>query len=132
MKRSIRRFLLALVGLLILAACGGQGSPAATIESYLKVRLAGDVTKLVALSCKAWESSATDEANSFKSLNATLDGVKCAQQGDDGGFSLVVCQGKVTINYVGEAAQTRDLATRAFKTTREDGQWKMCGYAALK
>lgn len=129
MKQNYIRALLLLVllGALLVAACGQQDSPASAAESYVKTRLASDAAKLVALSCKDWEGQARDEAASFQSMNASVDGMSCSQSGEDGQFTLVTCQGKLLTTYAGET-RSRDLAARSFKVVKEDGQWKMCGY----
>src|SRR5437762_2185598 len=76
-----------LVGGLVLSACAQQqDSPVQAVENYLKLRVASDAPKLLAVSCKDWESQATVEAASFQSMNAKLDGMACKQAGEDGQY----------------------------------------------
>ena len=69
--------LVGLVGTLTLAACNQQSQSTAVgvVEAYLVARVGSDEARLLALSCKAWEGSARDEAASFKSMspNVTVD-----------------------------------------------------------
>ena len=127
--RSISLVLLtALIGVLVLSACGqSQDSPVQAVENYLKLRVASDAPKLLAASCKDWESQASVEAASFQSMNAKLDGMACKQAGEDGQFQIVACQGKIVTQYAGET-RNWDLADKNFRVVKEDGQWKMCGY----
>ena len=61
----------ALIGVLALSsACGQQDSPVQAVENYLRLRVASDAPKLLAVSCKDWESQASVEAASFQSMNA--------------------------------------------------------------
>jgi len=116
-----------LIVVLVVAACGSQDSPIAAVQNYLNARVAADDTKMVALTCKDQESLAETEAASFKSMNAKLDSVSCAQAGTDGQFTVVACQGSILTTYNGETT-TRTLAGKNFRTIQEDGQWKVCGY----
>ncbi len=128
MKQSIILALIAgFVGVQILSACGQQDSPVQAVENYLKLRVASDSPKLLAISCKDWEGQASVEAASFQSMNAKLDGMNCKQAGEDGQYTLVACQGKIVTTYAGET-RGWDLAAKNFRVVKEDGQWKMCGY----
>jgi hypothetical protein len=135
MKRALNRsvwrsitLLAALIGVLaLLSACGQQDSPVQAVENYLRLRVASDAPKLLAASCKDWESQASVEAASFQSMNAKLDGMACKQSGADGLFTVVACQGQIVTQYAGET-RNWDLAAKNFRVVKEDGQWKMCGY----
>ena len=113
---------------LMLVACGHQqtDSPVGVVESYNTGRVASDSTLLVSLSCKDQESQAQTDADSFKSMKATIDSMSCNQAGTDGSFTIVACQGKVLTTYAGES-RTWNLGDRNFKTIQEDGKWKVCG-----
>jgi hypothetical protein len=127
-----RMFIVMVVGL-ILAACNGNnasgGTAASAIEAYINARGTSSVADLQALSCKAWESGAQTESDSFKSLKAQITGLACAQTGTDGQYALITCKGTMTTTYNGES-RNRDLSTRGFKAVMENGSWKMCGYQA--
>src|SRR5437870_10529790 len=91
-----------LIGALVLSACAQQDSPVQAVENYLKLRVASDAPKLLAASCKDWESQATVEAASFQSMNAKLDSMACKQTGQDGQFQIVACTGQIVTQYAGE------------------------------
>jgi hypothetical protein len=126
MQRSL---ILVVLMSIILAACNSAqpDSPVGVVQSYVQARVTSDENKLITLSCKAQESQAKKDADSFRSMKATLDSISCKQAGEDASFTIVACEGKIITEYAGE---TRDwnLADRNFKIVQEDGQWKVCGY----
>jgi hypothetical protein len=114
----------------LLAACGAQtgGSPAVqAVQSYLQALVAKDATKLANQSCKAWESNATLEMDSFQAVTATLQGVACQETGKDGSATLVNCKGAIVATYNGEK-QNLDLSPRTYEVVQEGGEWRVCGY----
>lgn len=119
--------MLFIVGVLVGCNSASTDTPIATVERYLNTRIAADTQALIKLSCGAWESNATIEADSFRARDAKLDGLQCSENGEDGEYTLVKCTGKILANYAGETRAV-DLAARQFKTIQEAGSWKMCGY----
>ena len=118
----------ALICFMALSACGQQqDSATSAVQNYVNARVAADETKLKSLTCKDKEDQAETEAASFKSMNAKLDGLTCTENGTDGQYTVVACQGTITTTYNGESTP-RSLAGRNFLTIKEDGQWKFCGY----
>jgi predicted small secreted protein len=115
----------------LLAACGAQaggGSPAVqAVQSYLQALVAKDATKLANQSCKAWESEATLEMDSFQAVTAKLQGLSCQETGKDGAATLVNCKGAIVATYNGEN-QNLDLSPRTYKVVQEGGEWRVCGY----
>ncbi|MCL5998179.1 MAG: hypothetical protein M1546_19330 [Chloroflexi bacterium] len=97
------------------------------IYAYLEARTKENVDKMVQLSCAAWEEQAHIEAVSFRGRQARLQDATCADNGSDGEFTLVLCQGKIMTNYGGESREL-DLSHRQFKTIFDHGEWRMCGY----
>lgn len=120
---SILLLLLALT----LAACAESVSAPDAIEGYLKAKIAADEGKLAGLACAAWEAQATLEAAPFRSVKAQLDGLACRENGQDGGATLVTCEGTLVITYRGEAPRQQSLAGTTYRAVKEDGAWKMCG-----
>lgn len=133
MQRISRLVLLTLLAVsILLAACGaqagGSSSPAVqAVQSYLQALVAKDATKLANQSCKAWESEATLEMDSFQAVTATLEGVSCKETGKDGSATLVNCKGNIVATYNGEK-QNLDLSPRTYKVVQEGGDWRVCGY----
>lgn len=112
--------------LALLAACtssGGAGDPAKVVESYLTAKVAADEAALRPLLCSAMEADLSVEATSFAGLGGTLDGMKCARQGDT---NVVACEGKITVTY---GTENRDFPLTSYNVVQEDGQWKWCGEA---
>ncbi|MGD0005589.1 MAG: hypothetical protein ABSE06_15320 [Anaerolineaceae bacterium] len=132
MQRISRLVLLSLLAAsILLSACGAQAggsSPAVqAVQTYLQALVAKDATKLDNQSCKAWESEATLEMDSFQAVTATLEGVSCQETGKDGSATLVNCKGNIVATYNGEK-QNLDLSPRTYKVVQEGGEWRVCGY----
>ncbi len=121
MKRLSFLFLLALV------SCAGSSNAAATVKNYFRALVDKDSTKAVTLSCAAWESGARTDADTFAMYPATLENIACRNTGTEGDYQLVECTGKAVLDYNGEK-QEIDLADHVYKTLREGGEWRMCGY----
>lgn len=107
---------------------GGAGAadegPVRAIEDYLQARVEGNADTLRLLSCADWEGQAAIQAQSFRSMNAELEGVSCRADGTDGDYTLVTCEGKIVTSYNGE---TRDWPLGTYRTIEEGGEWRMCG-----
>lgn len=111
----------------LLAACADEGSASKTVENYLKAKVSADEDKLINLSCKDWEIQArTKDAQSFKSVEAELNGLSCKDAGKQDDFTLVACEGTITAVYDGEQRE-QDLSAITYLAIKEDGEWKMCG-----
>jgi hypothetical protein len=119
--------ILALLASLLLAACADEGSAPQAIESYLKAKVAADETKLVQLSCAAWEAQARLDAAPFKAVTAEIEAMTCREAGQEDDFHLVTCEGTLTIQYRGEDPRQQPLGGTTYRAVREDGTWKMCG-----
>jgi hypothetical protein len=120
-----------IIGLLIIAlslsACAKKANAPETIEKYLKAKVSGDEDKLVGLSCKAWEAQAALEAVPFQSVDAKIDNIGCQETGRNGKYTLVTCEGKLIINYRGEAPREQNLSGTTYRVLEENSEWKMCG-----
>jgi hypothetical protein len=132
MQRNFRLVLIILLAAsTLLAACaapGSGGSPAVqAVQAYLQALVSKDAAKLSNQSCKAWESDAILEMDSFQAVTATLEGVSCQETGKDGSTSLVNCKGNIVATYNNEK-QNLDLSPRTYKVVQEGGEWRVCGY----
>jgi hypothetical protein len=110
-------------------ACGGGilGDPARKVERYLQARVEGDVNRMIALSCAAWEANARLEATSIQGRSPALEGLRCQASEPQGDTVFVACAGKIVTSYDGERREF-DLAGRQFRLVAEAGEWRMCGY----
>jgi hypothetical protein len=113
-----------------LSACGGSqtADPAAkAVVNYLNALVAKDSTKLSALSCASWESSALLELDSLQAVKVRLDGVSCKTSGTSSGTSQVNCQGRIMATYNGED-QALDISARTYQVVQQGGDYLVCGY----
>ena len=112
-----------------LSACGGQAADPASkaVEGYLNALVAKDSTKLSALSCASWESSALLELDSLQAVKTRLDGVSCKTSGTSGGTSQVNCQGRILATYNGED-QALYISARTYQVVQQGGDYLVCGY----
>ena len=113
--------------LLILTGCAKKGSAPGTIEKYLNAKVTSDENKLVSLSCKTWEAQAVQDAAAFKSVSAEIKDMSCQEQGTDGKYTRVTCDGTLVIQYRGESPREQPLSGTTYLAVKEDGAWKMCG-----
>jgi len=125
MNKNFRRW--PILFLFFLAACAGSSSPALPVDNYFRDLVAKDAQKAIGLSCAAWESNASTDADTFSIYPATLENMSCQDAGTQGDLHLVKCTGKAILDYNGEK-QTVDLSARVYKVVREGGEWRMCGY----
>jgi hypothetical protein len=114
---------------LSLSACGSQAADPASkaVVDYLNALVAKDSTKLSALSCASWESSALLELDSLQAVKTRLDGVSCKTSGTSGGTSQVNCQGRILATYNGED-QALDISARTYQVVQQGGDYLVCGY----
>lgn len=112
---------------LTVSACGASDSGASqTVENYITALASKDEAALLSNSCAEWEDDALIEFDSFALVEVTLDGMACAETGEEGNLALVDCTGKMQMSYNGEA-QELDLSTRTYEVANEGGNWLVCG-----
>src|SRR5664280_3610585 len=111
-----------------LSACGSQaGEPCSkAVVDYLNALVDKDSTRLSALSCASWESSALLELDSLQAVKTRLDGVSCKTSGTTNGTSQVNCQGRILATYNGED-QTLDISARTYQVVQHGGDYLVCG-----
>ena len=122
----MKRILLLLPMILILAGCATEADPGETILKYLEARVAADATKLGELTCADLEAQIPQQVASFQSIDASLEDASCQANGTQDGMTIVECTGKIVYDYDGERNE-RELGN--FLATQENGEWKMCGEA---
>ncbi len=128
LKRPLLLFLIILIPI-ISSGCKQKATAAEVIQGYLNALVAKDVTKAVKLSCAGWEEQALAEGAAFEGVTVKLDGLLCKDEtasGQDQG--IVTCAGKFVYSYASGENMEIPLAGRIFLVTREDNNWKMCGY----
>ena len=126
----MRKFALVviLIATLALAACAPAKAPAArAVEDYINALVAKDSSRLSALSCADWESSAQLELDSLQAVQVRLEGLSCSVTGTDGDITLVSCQGTISVTYNNEDQQI-DLSVRTYHVVIQGGESLVCGY----
>ncbi len=129
MKPTKSLFLFFLLAALILSACGASSNDAAAkaVENYYQAVVAKDADKAAAFSCADWETNAKMEVDSLQSVEAELTDFSCSVTGKDGNYTLVTCEGEISMSYNGEA-QSLDLSRSTYQVIRQNGDWLFCGY----
>jgi hypothetical protein len=111
----------------LFAACRPARHPAVTaVESYLRALVDKDEARLTGLTCKAFESDALLEFDSFSLVKTRLDGLKCQAQDANTTTASVTCQGAIIASY-GAEDQQFDLNRRIYKVQKEGNDWLVCG-----
>ncbi len=123
---TMRWFLLVVLSIVVLGACADEGDPSETVEAYLDARVASDADRMRQLSCAEWEAQAMLQADSFRSMNARVEGLSCERDGEDGNYTLVACEGVIVTTYNGE---TREWPIGTYRLIQDDGEWRICGEA---
>lgn len=125
-RRSCLLFLIILLSSM-LAGCTAENGPADTVLSYYQALAAKDADRLSLLSCADWEAQAQVDLQSFGAVTVSLEEPACEQAGEDGGYTLISCTGKILADYGNEVLEI-DLSDRTYLTANEGGEWRMCGY----
>ena len=122
MKRVLFVSLLLIVAL---AACAeAEGSdPADAVERYLQAKIDSDAGAMRPLLCSGMEADLTREAASFSGIDARIEGMDCAREGDS---DVVTCSGAIMAVY---GVETTEFPLTAYQVVQEDGEWKWCGEA---
>lgn len=116
-----------LLAAMLLAGCAEESTASDAIADYLKAQVGGDADQLVKLACPAYEADARADAASFKSVDASIEDLKCSSAGKDGDYTLVECTGTIVIQYRGEDPRSQSLPAVTYRAIEQDGDWKMCG-----
>ena len=108
-----------------LAACAGAegGDPAETVERYLQAKIESDADAMRPLLCSEMEADLTRESASFSGIDARIEGMDCAREGDS---DIVTCSGAIMAVY---GTETTEFPLTSYRVVQEDGEWKWCGEA---
>jgi hypothetical protein len=96
------------------------------VEAYFQAIIDDQPERLAELSCAAWESDALTAATSFRNTGAALEGMQCEAAGEDAGYQIVQCQGRIVVVYQGEE---RAFPLARYRVIQENNAWRMCGEA---
>ena len=113
---------------MLLAACGGNGSPSEdaagqAVHQYLQAKIDTNADGIRNLLCSAQEANLDREAQSFSGVKARLENVTCNQ---DTNANTVTCSGAIVADYNGE---NTTFPLTKYNVVQEDDQWKWCGEA---
>jgi hypothetical protein len=117
---------------LLLSGCSSNqpagDSPAVqTLENYLKALADKNETAYSQLICPDWEMDAFLEFDAYQGVQTSLSSLTCRQTGEQNGFTLVTCQGKLSLSYQSEQ-QVVDLSRRSYRLALKNGTWQVCGF----
>lgn len=110
---------------LMLAGCASE-TPAQVVEAYFRAIIEDQPERLAELSCAAWEADALTAAASFRGTGAALEDLQCEAAGEDAGYQIVQCQGRIVVVYQGEQ---RAFPLSRYRVVQENNAWRMCGEA---
>ncbi|MBL8134145.1 MAG: hypothetical protein JNL42_19950 [Anaerolineae bacterium] len=117
--------LIAAAALLLLAACGGGATsdPADVVLRFMDAKAKANADTIRSLICSEMESAWEQQAASFGSVEARLDGASCARVGES---EVVACAGSIVAVY---GTETTSFPLTSYRVVQEDGEWKWCGEA---
>ena len=119
--------------LLVLAGCSSNqpavNSPAVqALENYLKALADKNETAYSQLICPDWEMDAFLEFDAYQGVKTSLSELSCRQTGEQDSFTLVTCQGMLTLSY-GNEIQELDLSNRIYRLSLKNEVWQVCGFS---
>jgi hypothetical protein len=129
MRKAALLFPIAIIFLIIAAACNAQTSGGASqaVENYLRALVDRDLNAMIVSSCADWEADAKTEFDSFAAVKLNLNDLACQEVEKQGAAVLVTCSGSIIANYGAEDLEI-DVADRTYQAIDEGGEWRMCGY----
>lgn len=129
---NVAQAICTLTGLLILlAACrAASGHPEQAVETYLAALINRDQPAFLASVCGSFERDALLEYDSFRNVEATLNGLDCPETESSSSDITVHCSGEIRVTYAGET-RSIDLSVRRYSVSREDDLWLVCGVESV-
>ncbi|MCK6579663.1 MAG: hypothetical protein L6Q98_16335 [Anaerolineae bacterium] len=117
--------LIAVSALLLLAACGGGATsdPADVVLRFMDAKAKAHADTIRSLICSEMESAWEQQAASFGSVEARLEGASCSRGGES---DVVACAGSIVAVY---GTETTSFPLTSYRVVQEDGEWKWCGEA---
>ena len=118
----ILRFILIFLLAIAVSACTtsqGGNSAALIVEAYLEAKVTSDEGRIRELICSELESTIEREVASFASVEASIEDMSCASDGDS-----VSCSGQIVALY---GTENREFPLTTYQVTQEDGEWRWCG-----
>ena len=129
-RLTFRDFVISLfLSTLLLTGCNNEASqdPPKAVLNYLEALISMDEIAMINGSCAEWEEDARLEHKSFAAVKLTLENPDCQVSGEQDGFILVNCTGKIIANYGAEDLEI-DISKQTYRVLEEGGEWRMCGY----
>ncbi|MGV8024934.1 MAG: hypothetical protein AB2L18_00030 [Anaerolineaceae bacterium] len=127
MKKNISFVIFIAILVLSLTGCTAKTDPANVVVNYLNALVNQDSDSAVAVSCSDWEEQAKLETDSFLSVEAVLNNVKCNTLTSDDSTAEVSCTGTIDMTY-NEEIRSIDLSLRIYALQFQAGEWLVCGY----
>lgn len=120
---------------LLLAGCSptqsaGDALAAQALENYLKALADKNETAYSQLICPDWEMEAFLEYDAYLGVETGLSSLTCRPTGEQNGFTLVTCQGKLTLSYSNEKREM-DLSRRSYRLALKNETWQVCGFSTV-
>lgn len=126
MKSSLRFTLILSLMALFLSACAADaGDPADSAETYLTAMSEGDADAMILVSCADWEEQARISAQSFATVETTLNNLSCTTVSEEGEAASVTCDGSISVSYEGESREL-PLSGVTFEMIKQGGSWLIC------
>lgn len=125
-NKAVRLCVFASIVLLLVSACTSAqptDDAANVVVRYMGAKAAGDGETIQSLLCSSLESIWQQEASSFVSVEARLDGASCSKAADS---DVVTCTGQIVALY---GLESMSFPLSSYNVVQEDGEWKYCGEA---
>ncbi len=108
------------------SSIGAGLAPEQVMMRYLTARVDGDRATMSALACAAYQGQVVLQAQSFRAMQAELNGVSCATTQQDSSTAVVQCSGSIQTNYNGVL---RQWPPGSYTMALEGNAWHVCGEA---
>lgn len=122
MKKTL--FILAILIVLTLSACAGNGNDAAiaAVENYMAAVETQDADAILLNVTEDWSMMAVLEVDSFAAVSPIIRNLACSVVNDLGDSVEVVCDGYIETTYGNEQREI-DLSIRTYIVVQEGGEW---------
>lgn len=118
-----------MVVMILLAGCGAKESLAVrSVETFFQGIIEKDMDLVSSVICDSYEFEAMLDFNTFAIVQTSLQDFSCQETGENDGFTLVNCEGRIQAKF-GDEIRNFELSKRTYQVIEENATWLVCGHS---